>query len=307
MSAGAACVSVRHHGSLLLLLLLARPPAFAQEQPTADSQQVRRLTLAPKPPAELPRIAIRPGFATLLLFDGRIARDGVELEARERFSRVAVGEDTLTLLPSEALQAGEHLRLTVRFATGAIPVEAGFLLVVTRERADTQVEVVRTGPERMEPAGMAEELLRLREENARLRAERGPEGLAGAIAAGWLGADGITALDPMKPVPRSTGAALRKAVSFRAQDRVGLSVELTLSSGERPWSAGSAALTGADGRRLHIIQLWQSGSTTEDSWVRIVVEAEAGRQEAQAVYTLELREAEGDRSVTVSPLRFPAL
>ncbi len=300
-------MSFRRHGSLCLLLLLARPSAFAQGQPTAGSQQVRRLTLEPKPPAELPRLAIRPGFATLLLFDTRLAHDGVELEARERFSRVAVGEDTLTLLPSGALQDGQFLRLTVRFETGAIPAEAGFTLAVTRERADTQVEVVRPQSEHLESSRVAEELLRLREENARLRLERGPEGLAGAVATGWMSKQGITTLEQRKPAPRSTGAALRQAVSFRAQDRVALSVELKPSSSEQPWSVGSAALIGTDGRRLHITQLWQSGPTTEGAWVRVVVEAEARQEEAQGVYTLDLREAEGDRTLTVSPLRFPAL
>nr|WP_225937687.1 DUF2381 family protein [Myxococcus sp. RHSTA-1-4] len=297
--------------SLLLVLLCGTGAAAQAPSMPQERQQARRIELGTAPRQIPPEISIHPGTASLLLFDTPIAHGGVELEGRERFSRVAVGTDTLALLPSEALREGERLRLTVRFEAGTEPAEARLLLVV-REQADAQLEFVRarrpSEPTRMDPSGLAEELERLREENARLRAERGPGGLTGAITASWMQRQGIANKQLQRTDLRITGAELqmKEAVSFRAMTRVAVDLTVALSPHEPPWTSGSAVLRGPEGHRLRIVQVWQSappeGAPPE---VRITVEAEASRLDARGTYILELREADGDRTLTFSPLTFP--
>lgn len=246
------------------------------------------------------------------MFEGRIEGDQIELEARERFSRVAVGEDTLALLPAETFREGERLRLTVHFVDGPPPTEARFVLVVDRERADAQVEILRSRRAAesipLDPRGMDQELQKLREENTQLRAKRGPEGLAGAIAAAWMDSRGVAAAHLRSPMPSITGATLGlvSATGFRSSERVAVDLEVTLSSGERPWSMGSAALIGPKGHRLRITQTWQSRPTVgSEPGVHLVVEAAATEHDAHGPHTLELREAGGERTITVSPVTFP--
>lgn len=287
----------------------------AQEPPDSTGQgQTRRIELAPVPTDTLPEVSIRPGIASLVVFDTPLARDGVELEGRERFRRVVVGEDTIALVPSEALREGERLRLTVRFAAGVTPAEARLLLVVARAQADTQVEVVRSQhvsyPPRTESAGMAEELQRLREENAWLRGEQGPSGLLAAIAAPWMEDQGLAARQLRQPHPRLTGADLPQVdtVCFRAASRVAVKLTVKFSPGERPWSVGNAALIGPEGRQLRTVQVWQSEPTTgATAEVLILVEAEADKSEALGPHTLELREAGGERTFKLAPVTFPNL
>ncbi|MCP3140086.1 DUF2381 family protein [Pyxidicoccus xibeiensis] len=282
----------------------------ARPAPAPVQAQLRRIELAPEPLHEPLEIAIQAGTATLLIFESRLERDKVELEGREHFSRVAVSEDTLALLPTEAVREGERLRLTVRFAEGATPAEARFVLVVDRNRADTQVEVLHSRRV-SEPALMEQELQRLREENSRLRAARGPEGLAGAIAAAWVNEQGVAAASLRFTAPSVTGTTHEldiTAVGFRTSARVAVELELAFSASERPWSMESAALIGPKGQRLRIVQTWQSGPGQEGARkVRIAVEAAAETHEAHGPHALELREAGGDRTLTISPVTFPSL
>jgi uncharacterized protein (TIGR02268 family) len=308
-------VSARLRVLLLAFVALSGTIVGAQEPPGSAVQgRTRRIELTSEPPAALPEISIQPGIASLLLFDTPLASDGVELEGKERFRRVVVGEDTVALMPSEALREGERLRLTVRFVADAMPGEAHFLLVVSPGQADTQVEVLRVqcppGPARSESTGLAEELQRLREENARLRAERAPSNLLDAITAPWMQSRGIAAEQFKRPFPRVTGAdlELNDALCFRAASRVAVKLTVTFSRSERPWSMGSAALIGPDGQRLHIIQVWQSKSTAGGAaGVLIVVEAEVAVSSPLGPHTLELREAGGDRTLRLGSVLFPDL
>ncbi|QSQ22056.1 DUF2381 family protein [Pyxidicoccus parkwayensis] len=302
---------------LLVLVALGAMAAAAQESPGSREQArepTRRIELSSESPAALPEIAIQPGIASLMLFDGPLIRDRLDLEGRERFRRVVVGEDTVALVPSEALRDGERLRLTVRFAAGRRPTEALFLLVVVQEHADTQVEVVRERnagpPDLKDPGELMQELQRLREENARLRAERGPSELVGAIASQWMGDTGVAVKQLKWPATQVRGVefAQMEAMSFRVEDKIAVEVSMTFPPGEHPWRIGSAALIGPQGQRPHILQVWQSGSTAgSNPDVRIIVEADAPRNKAPGAYTLELQEAGGTRTLTVEPVRFPNL
>ncbi len=158
---------------------------------------------------------------------------------------------------------------------------------------------------------MVEELQQLREENARLRAEHGLLSLTGAIAAPWMQRDSIIVGRSRLHPRRITGTALPETEvrCFRAATRVAVELTLTFPQSERPWSSGGrAVLDNSAGRPLHIVEVRQSAATEEGAaGVRIIVEAEAAKDEAFGPYTLELREADGDRTVTLGPVLFPPL
>jgi hypothetical protein len=80
------------------------------------------------------------GFSTVAAKDGlsssgsslapawgnaKLAR--VDVEGRERFRRVKVVDDTLTLVASEALHDGERVPVTVYFQDGVAPMSATFV------------------------------------------------------------------------------------------------------------------------------------------------------------------------------------
>jgi len=86
-------------------------------------------------------VCIRPELSLTLFFDARLAR--VDVEGRERFRRVKLVDDTLTLVASEALHDGARVPVTVYFEDGAAPTRATFVLVVHPSQAERQVEVSR--------------------------------------------------------------------------------------------------------------------------------------------------------------------
>lgn len=310
-------MSARLHVPLLVFIALGTLAMDTRKPPDSDAAapgRTRRIELVPEPSLVLPELAIQPSAAILVMFDAPLARDGMELEGRERFQRVVVGEDTVALVPSEALREGERLRLTVRFEEGVSPAEARFLLVVARDRADRQVEVVRprsaSVPDPRTLSELAEEIQRLREENARLRMEQGASGLTGVITSPWMRDHGITEKLLARSDARITGAALQAegetVRSFRASARIAVKVSVRFSPNEPDWSMGSAALIGPAGLRPRIVQVWQSGSTAGGvSGVDLIVEAESDKKGPLGTYTLELYEAGGARTLTVFPVTFP--
>lgn len=60
---------------------------------------------------------VSPGKATVLLSDAPLSR--VEVRDVERFGRVRLVEDTLTLVPSKQLAEGTEVSLVAHFRDGA--------------------------------------------------------------------------------------------------------------------------------------------------------------------------------------------
>src|SRR5512139_2212673 len=130
---------LRSPGVLLALLFLAST-SLAQTQVLPCQTEARRIELVAG--SALPyELCISPGLSTTLLFERALEGDAVLLEGRERFRRVEAAGSLLVLVPSEQLNPGERLRLQVRFAEGAVPQRATFILVVHRGLAERQVEV----------------------------------------------------------------------------------------------------------------------------------------------------------------------
>jgi uncharacterized protein (TIGR02268 family) len=261
-----------------------------------------------------PEVQIRPGVSTTFEFDSALAQGGVVVGSAERFSLVDIAQSTIRLVPSEQIVSGERLRLTVRFQDGAAPTGAAFILVAHSAQAERLVEVwreQRTEESYEEEAKEARaEAQRCREENERLRVEQaGPGGLAGPLATGVIGTDGLPArkLHHTQVFLQHPGDALgaRHAWSYRSGERVAVVVELENPDAAKPWTAEGALLENKPGEPLNVLTVWQAAPVTPGQVRRVVVEAEATLDAARGTFTLKLWEADGPRTITLSGVTFP--
>lgn len=300
----------------LLVLTFLSGAATAQPHPASWGIGVRRIEV----PAEIsgamttPEVQIRPGVSTTFEFDSALAQGGVVVEGAERFSLVDIGQSTIRLVPSEHIVSGERLRLTVRFREGAAPTGAAFILVAHSAQAERLVEVSReqrTVESYKEEAKEARaEAQRCREENERLRVEQaGPGGLAGPLATGIIGTDGLPAreLYRTKVFLWHPGSALRvpRAWGYRSGERVAVVVELENPDAAKPWTPEGALLESKPDGPLNVLTVWNAGPVTPAQLRRVVVEAEATPDAARGTFTLKLWEAGGPRTLTLSGVTFP--
>jgi len=304
--------------SLLALMVLMGTTASAEAPAPTWNAGVRQLELEAEPTGNEPEVHISPGVSTTLAFDAELLRekegkDTAELEKRESFVLVDVGQATLRLLPSDTLKSGERLRLLVRFKDGAAPAFAAFTLVVHPARAERLLEVhraPRTAASYQREATEAKaEAQRCHEELERERAERGgPGGLTGLIAAGQMDNMGVSTRLLTEAVTKSPGNALvtLEVYSYRAAGRVVVALVMENPRGAQPWSAVGAMLTDRTGMELKVLPVWQRGSVEMDRMQQhIVVEALATREEAQGSFKLKLWEAGMGRTISLSGISFP--
>ncbi|ATB50983.1 DUF2381 family protein [Corallococcus macrosporus] len=306
MNASAAVLLVHS----LLTTQTAAPP-LSTAAPWAPA--ARRLTVglqAPRFAAQPLEVRISPGVGTLLLFDTPVAR--AELENEQRFTRVRLAGDTLTLMPSASVEDSEALRLTVHFADGAAPASATFRLVPHPTLADRQVEIHRHArsadslhAELLEKEG---EVRRLREELVRMEAARSlPDGLTGMLAIRHLDKNGVRARwndEHLLRHPRNT-LKVRTATTYRAAARVAVAVECEELRGGAPWEARGATLVPREGAALRVLRVWQEAPTAAGIPGQFIVEAEATDTMSPGPYTLTVW-AEGDkRSVILGNVMFP--
>jgi uncharacterized protein (TIGR02268 family) len=280
---------------------------------------VRHIELTADATEKAPEVCIRPGLSTSLLFDSKLTR--VELEERERFRRVAEAVDALTLVPSEALVDGQRIMLTIHFGDGAVPGSATFALVVHPSHAERQVEVSRSfrsvASYQQEVQQARAEARRCQEEKALLQAEcRGRVGLRGLIAHGLISKEGVLFRDLSQEVVRRTGAPLAPAWvrSYRSTTRreegegsvLRLAVELELTNeGATSWMAMGAALVGAQGEALRMLEVWQAEPIEPGRAGIVVVEVEVTEREARGPFSLKLWDEGGARSVLLGGVTFP--
>jgi uncharacterized protein (TIGR02268 family) len=297
-------------GLLALALLAPSPQAAASSPPDGCEAASPRIDLSAEPPAQPPVVCISPDVPLTLRFDTVLRPESVRLQERERFADVAPGQQSLTLVPPEKLEAGEQFELEVCFADGAAPACATFLLRAHPALGLSQVKVFRA-PRTVdsfregEKAAQAE-ARQCEQEVRQLRAEHGaPEGLRGVLASGLLGKGGILFKALTKLVTEAKGNALRlkEARSYRAEGRVAVDVRLD-NSGTLPWVAAGAVLRGPKGEVLKPLPLWQQEPGAEGER-RVVVEVPASEKEARGTYTLILWDAEQKRTVTLGDVTFP--
>ncbi|RKG62758.1 DUF2381 family protein [Corallococcus sp. AB011P] len=217
----------------------------AQPAPSSRERQERRLALPDGPSEPVPELHVAAGAVTLLLFDAPLDRASVELEGRERFRLVDVGERILALEPAADLGPGERLGLRVRYSDGARPEQAVFVLVTQPAAFDGRVQVFRRA--QSIPALQAE-LAEVRAEIAALRARSEVSSPAGLALAGLLDENGVVARK-IEPQLRQEGqSSLRVMGGFilRAPAWGLVSVQV-MNLGKAPWAPTEAHLTNSTG------------------------------------------------------------
>lgn len=297
---------------MLLLVLLCGEFAQAQEGTAPSVVGVRRIELNAEEPLVIADVEVSPGLSTLIVFDSEVIGESLDLEGRERFTLVDVGKTTVRLVPSDHLAPGTRFTMVVRFRDGAIPMHARFALRVHPARAEQLVEVYRQTRSvetyQQEAREARAEVLRLREENERLRAERSsPGGIAGLISIGAMDQQGVESRSIVERISQSSNGVLvvRRAHSYRSAGRVAVEVFLEALGGAPPWTAKGAALRGKSGEQLKVLQVWQDAPVPSDPTRRIVVEAETTPDAARGNFTLKLWEADGPRAITLGNVTFP--
>lgn len=301
--------------SALFGLVLLSAPVEATERvslPTCEAG-TRYIELTADAPSKTPEVCIRPELSLTLFFDAKLAR--VEVEGRERFSRVKVVDDTLTLVASEPLHDGERVPVTVYFEDGAAPASATFMLVVHPSQAERQVEVSRrertVASFRQGEQQARAEAQQCREEKARLQAEcSGQGGLTGLIVNGWLGETGVFAR-ALKVTQRSGDSLVaQNVISYRAvgpKGRGRVAVELELfNGGTVTWAPTGAALVGAKREELTGLTGAPLEPIPPGKSKRIVVELDATELEARGSYTLKLWAGEAG-GVSLDGVTFPSV
>ncbi|QAT88121.1 hypothetical protein EJ065_6595 [Corallococcus coralloides] len=296
---------------VLLGLLLTNAAAFAQAEGLASGPGSRRIELSPDESPSVSEVMISAGLSTGFYFDSDLARDGVELEGRERFSLVDMGQATLRLIPSWRVVPGERFRLMVRFKEGAAPASASFLLRVHPAKAEPLVEVYRgtrtLETYQQEVQEVRAELVRCQEENSRLVSEHeAPGGLTGLLATQTLDENGVAARVVTKDILPSQDNALADifVTTYRTKGAVAVVVQLATKAGASPWSAKGATLRGRTGATLKVLRVWQQQFIPPGEARRIVVEAEVPDAGVQGPYSLKLWE-DGPRTITLGNVTFP--
>ncbi|MFE8599843.1 DUF2381 family protein [Archangium violaceum] len=301
--------------ALLGLALLAAPVEVTERLPLpACEAGTRYIELTADTPSKPLEVCIRPELSLNLFFDAKLAR--VEVEGRERFRRVTLVDDMLTLVASESLHDGARVPVTVYFGDDAVPASATFVLVVHPSQAERQVEVSRrertVASLRLGEKQARAEARQCREEKARLQAEcSGQGGLTGLIANDWMGEEGVVAR-VLSMVTERQGDPLKveQVISYRSvgpkgRGRVALKVTLR-NRGTVAWTPTGAALVGAQREELAGLTVWPLEPIPPGSSRRIVVELDSTESEARGTYTLKLWAGEaGAGGVNLDGVTFP--
>lgn len=261
--------------------------------------------LSAEPGSRTAKVCIHPGSGTLFLFDSPLLAKSVEVQQRERFVDVAVGNRSVTLMPPTDMQPGERFSVQVRFADDTAPTSATLELVAHPSWAAKQVSVVHP------PA----DVKNCPEEPRTKR--HGPD-LTGLLAEGVmaLAVTGVKAKDLSKENICPTGKVISWGRIFsylsatsRKQAgqpllRLAVAVELR-NHGMTTWMPTGASL-GRAGQRAKELSIWTDRPLppgTSRHWV--MMETELTESESREVYTLDIWDDSGSRRVSIGHVAFP--
>ncbi|NTX41435.1 DUF2381 family protein [Myxococcus sp. CA033] len=282
-----------------ILSLLVGVAASAQPLPATRERQERRVALSSGPAEPVPELRVAAGITTLLLFDAPLDRGAVELEGRERFRIVDVGDRALLLEPAVDLGPGERLGLRVRFAGSPAQDRGVFVLVSHAAQVDTRVEVFRRKDSvellQAELMDMRAQLKAQTEELRKLQALRGSGGPVELILS--------RALDYRVRVNRSKEAMkmgpegalkIEGATSFRASEWAAISVEVR-NSGKKSWAPVSARVVNLkSGNSLGVIGVRSALPRVEpEGDGLVVIETEVPPWLSGETFRVELLDSDG--------------
>ncbi|NVJ26875.1 DUF2381 family protein [Myxococcus sp. AM011] len=294
-----------------ILSLLVGVAASAQPLPAPRERQERRVALSSGPAEPVPELRVAAGITTLLLFDAPLDRGAVELEGRERFRIVDVGERILALEPAVDLGSGERLGLRVRFAGSATQDRGVFVLVSHATQVDTRVEVFhRKDSVELLHAELMDTRAQLKaqtEENQKLRALRDSGGPVELIMSGRLDHWGVRANRIKMEKEQSHGASLtvESATSFLAPTWAAISVKVR-NHGKNSWAPALARVVSPRrGTSLGVLNVRSvlPKIGPEEAGL-IVIETEVPSWLPGEVCSLELLDSDGVRQVLVPGVAF---
>ncbi|WP_223763970.1 DUF2381 family protein [Corallococcus sp. AS-1-6] len=299
--------------AVLLGMLLFGTAVVAQPEASSSVPGSRRIELSPERAELVSEVMISPGLSTMLLFDSELQRQSIELENRQRFSLIDVGQATLRLVPSASATPGEWFRLRVRFRDGAAPSSAMFLLKVHPAKAEATIEVYREQRTietyQQEIRDARAELLRCQDDLTRVVSEhKAPGGLSGILFNDGLDLNGVEGQVLAKTVARMAANGLGAPVvkSYRSSKLVAVDAWIDVKTGTHPWTAEGATLKDKSGQELKILRVWQATPILPGGPEgRVIVEAEAPATAVHGPFSLKLWEADGPRSITLGNVTFP--
>ncbi|WP_375760730.1 DUF2381 family protein [Corallococcus exercitus] len=246
-------------------------------------------------------IRIGPGVSTTLLFDTEIQQDQVSLESRAQFARVSTGGSVLVLIPSNDLQQGETLKLSIPFRDSgpALPSRLTLTLVVDSGAVDRQVEVYRR-------ARSAEsyrlEVQQLRTELDRLRQERGSQTGGACERTGFRGLlEAVAAFPGISVGATARSLSCKQPCSLRIEKNWAYmsgkrrAVKLSLRAADKkPWIIGRAVLVDRQGNEWESLPPAQSGPITAEAAATLILEFDVNNPELRG-YQLNVSDVDGNR------------
>ncbi|WP_407667513.1 DUF2381 family protein [Myxococcus dinghuensis] len=295
-----------------LLFFLLSVAASAQPAPTARERQDRRVVLS-NGAAPVPELRVAAGFLTNIVFEAPLDRGSVEVEGRERFRLVDVGERVLALEPAADLGPGERLGLRVRFAAGAAQGQGIFVLVSHPGEVDARVEVFRQQDSvellRAELVEARAQLKAQAEELQAVRALRATEGPTGLILSGMLNGRGLKVrhIQPTPTKSESRGEQLKveNGTTFRASTWAAITVEVR-NLGANDWTPTSARVVNSQGgTSLDALSIRMALPRIEPNKSgRVVIETEVPPWPPGESCVMELRDRNGAVQASVHGVAF---
>lgn len=270
------------------------------------------MALSRGPAEPIPEVRVAAGVLTTLVFDAPLDRGSVELEGRERFRLVDVGERILALEPAADLGHGERLGLRVRYAGSAAQEQGSFTLATHASEVDTRVEVFRRKDSvellRAELTDVRAQLKAQMEENQKLRSFRDSGGPSGLILSGMLDRRGvrvITLSDVSADSIGSDSLSFLSRTSFRAPTWGAISTKVR-NKGNRPWSPSSArVINSKSGDVLDVRSVRMTSPVIKPNETELVViETEAPHWPVGELCSFELFDSTGTSLVLVRGIVF---
>ncbi|NNC03064.1 DUF2381 family protein [Corallococcus exiguus] len=286
---------------LWLLALLVAGTAAAQPAPPARLLRQRAVSLLSSPVDASVQVA--KGVLTTLTFDSQLLPKSVVVQGRDtHFERFVVEERTVTFKPKVDLTADERLLLTVRFADGAAPQEAIFILIPAGDQVDAAVEVVRRA---RNAEALQLELTQVQAQLAALQGRCGDGGPTGLILSGLLGSYVSTSVfKAAVPPGNASGLKVESGVGYRTRTWTVVTVRVRNLVGQRVWSPGVARLSTARGQSIQVKSLrTDKPQLAPGEEGLVLVETGAPVWQAEEELLLELSDTANGRDLPIRGVR----
>jgi uncharacterized protein (TIGR02268 family) len=266
--------------------------AAAQPRLVAGPElKARQLVLPDSTTVPPPVVRVAPGYDTVLEFDASIDPDSVSVEGQEeRFALLEPTTRLVVLRPALPLPEDRPLLLKVGFADGLSPTHATLALVPATSEVDVQARVFRR------PRSV--QALEAQLEAVLARCEAGnfvKLALSGELRGGvtW---------ESLELAQTSSGVTVVEQEVYRSRAHAVVTLKLKLSPGALPWTPGEAWLRDAAGRVVRRLPIWMDGARLQPGEAHsLAVELERPSKETDQRWSLELREKDGERGVSLHP------